>query len=223
MAFNLKNNKQIEGLTKGFKDLSVVFQEGNFKLLVKQGITVLVIFLLFRYLTGKNDEQMGSLRTQMDAIAAQRASEADYLRSKETLLDLEPRFPDISVQNEWLLGQILSVFKEGKLIPQVNGEQSEDSSNGTYVAVGWDVDTNADYFHFADFLAGIENKSELLKVSSFTIKKDTNPTNLGNNKITMRFNTIFPKEKIASRLFKDYNEQVEKRRKKHNGEEEKKK
>jgi len=202
MAFNLKNNKQIEGLKQGFKDLSVVFQEGNFKLFLKHGITILAIFLLFRYLTGKNNEQIASMRSQMDAIAAQRASENDYLRSKEKLLDLEPRFPDISSKNEWLLGQILSIFKEGKLVPQVDGQQSEDASNGTYVAVGWDVKTNADYFHFAEFLANIENKEDLLKVSSFTIKKDTNTSNLGNNQITMRFNTIFPKEKIASRLFK---------------------
>ena len=214
MALNLKNNKLIEVLKNGFKDLAIVLQEGNFKLFLKQGVAVLLIFLLFRHVTGKNMARMDSYRTEMDAIEAQRASENDYLRSKETLLDLEPHFPDIESKNEWLLSQILGIFREGNLVPQVNGDQSEDVSNGMYVAAGYDVSTNANYFRFADFLADIENRDELLKVSSFTIKKDTNPANLGNNQIVMRINTIFPKEKIAGRMFKDYEQQLEKRRQK---------
>ena len=214
MALNLKNNKLIEVLKNGFKDLVIVLQEGNFKLFLKQGITILLVFLLFRHVTGKNVAQMDSYRTEMDAIVAQRASENEYLHNKEKLLDLEPQFPDIDSKNEWLLSQILGIFREGKLVPQVNGDQSEDVSNGMYVAAGYDVSTNANYFRFADFLADIENREELLKVSSFTIKKDTNPSNLGNNQISMRINTIFPKEKIASRMFKDYEQQVAKRRQK---------
>ena len=217
MAFNVKNNKILDGLKKGFQDLGIVFQEGNFQLFLKQGITVLAIFLLFRHLTGKNDAKMDSIRTEIDAISAQRASENEYLRSKETLLDLEPRFPNIESKNEWLLSQILGIFREGKLTPQINGDQSEDVSNGMYVAAGYDVTTNANYFRFAEFLADIENKEELIKVSSFSIKKDTNPSNLGNNQITMRINTIFPKEKIASRMFKDYEQQLAKRRQKNAG------
>ena len=127
-------------------------------------------------------------------------------------MDLEPRFPDISMKNEWLVGKVLEVFKTGQLAPQVTGQQSEDSSNPTYVAVGLDVNTNAEFDKFAEFLADIENHDEFLKVSNFSLKKDVTPSGLGNNQITMRFNTIFPKEKIASRMFKDYNEQMEKRK-----------
>lgn len=212
MAVNLKNNKYVENLKEGFRDIQTVLQEGNVKLFVKQAIAILLIFLLFKYVSGKNTTKINDLRTQIDAITTQENSEQEYLRNKETLLDLEPRFPDISVKNEWLLGQVLGVFKNGKLAPQVSGQQSEDASNATYVAAGLDVNTNAGFEQFANFLADIENLDEFLKVSNFTIKKDTSSSALGNNQISMRFNTIFPKEKIGSRMFKDYNEQMEKRK-----------
>ncbi len=211
MAINLKNNKQMENLKKGFQDIQTVLQEGNLKLFLKQGIAVLVIFLLFRHVSGKNTEKVNNFRTQMDAISTQQSSEKEYLNNKDVLLDLEPRFPDISTKNEWLVGKVLEVFKAGQLAPQVNGQQTEDASNPTYIAAGLDVNTNSEFNKFAEFLADIENQNAFLKVSGFTIKKDTNPSNLGNNQISMRFNTIFPKEKIASRMFKDYNEQIQKR------------
>ena len=212
MAIDLKNNKHVEILKKGFQDIQTVLQEGNVKLFLKQGIAVLIIFLLFRYVSGKNVTKVNDLQTQLGAISAQENNEQEYLRNKDTLLDLEPRFPDISMKNEWLVGKVLEVFKTGQLAPQVTGQQSEDSSNPTYVAVGLDVNTNAEFDKFAEFLADIENHDEFLKVSNFSLKKDVTPSGLGNNQITMRFNTIFPKEKIASRMFKDYNEQMEKRK-----------
>ena len=211
MAFNLKNNKQIESLKKGFRDIQTVFQEGNLKLFLKQGIAVLLIFLLYRFVSGKNEQKIADLNERISAIATQKSSEQEYLRNKDTLLDLEPRFPDISTKNEWLVGQVLGVFKAADLAPQVSGQQTEDASNPTYVTASLDVNTNAGFTRFAEFLADIENRDEFLKVSSFSIKKDTNAANLGNNQISMRFNTIFPKEKIASRMFKDYEEQMEKR------------
>lgn len=212
MAINLKNNKHIEDLKEGLKDIKTVSQEGNFKLFLKQGIVVLVIFLLFRYVAGKNAAKVGELHTQLDAIATQQNSEQEYLKNKDILLDLEPRFPDIASKNEWLVGKVLEVFKKGGLSPQVSGQQTEDTSNQTYVAVGLEVKTAAGFDRFAEFVADIENRPEFLKISNFYLKKDTSTSAIGNNEITIQFNTIFPKEKIGSRLFKDYQEQMEKRK-----------
>ena len=211
MAINLKNNKWIEGLKKGGRDIKTVVQEGNFKLFLKQGIVLLGIFLLFRHVSGKNLEKIENYNGQVDAIQTQQSSEQEYLRNKDTLLGLEVLFPDISSKNEWLVGQVLEIFKEANLPLNVPGKPTEDTSNPTYMASRLDVNTNAGFERFANFLASIENRKEFLKVSSFTLKKDTNASALGNNQITMSFNTIFPKEKIGQRMFKDYKEQMKKR------------
>ena len=134
----------------------------------------------------------------------QQSSEREYMTNKDLLFELEPRFPDISDKNGWLTSQILGVFKDAELTPQMNGSQTEDASNPTYEAVSLQVSSEMDFTRFARFLADIENNDEYLKVSDFSITKDTDPEHLGNNKISMKFNTIFPKEKIAKQLFKDY-------------------
>ncbi len=204
MAANLKTNKYVENIKKGFQDIQTVSQEGNFKLFVKQFIVLLVVFLAYRYLTGKFAEKVNNFNGQMEAIRVQKSSEREYQTNKELLLSLEPRFPDISSKNEWLIGQILGIFKEADLTPQVEGTQSEDASNATYVVASQRVNVDMQFPAFAEFLADIENKDEFIKVSEIAVVKDTDPTRLAQNKISLKFNTIFPKEKIAKSLFKDY-------------------
>ena len=204
MAANLKNNKQMESLKKGFQDIQTVMQEGNYKLFVKQFVAVLVVFLGFKYCSGHFADKINNYNGQMEAIRMQQSSEREYMTNKELLFELEPRFPDVSEKNGWLTSQILGVFKDAELTPQINGTQTENSSNPTYDAVSLQVSSEMDFTRFARFLADIENNDEYLKVSDFSITKDMDPARLGNNKISMKFNTIFPKEKIAKKLFKDY-------------------
>lgn len=212
MAANLKTNKHVEALKKGFQDIQTVMQEGNYKLFVKQFVAVLAVFLAFKYCNGQFNERISNYNGQMEAIHMQQSSEREYMTNKDLLFELEPHFPDISDKNGWLVSQILGVFKEANLTPQVNGSQSEDSSNPTYVAASLQVNSEMDFARFANFLADIENSDEYLKVSDFSITKDTSPEHLGNNKIAMKFNTIFPKEKIARTMFKDYEQIVAKKR-----------
>lgn len=212
MAANLKNNKQVEALKKGFQDIQTVMQEGNYKLFVKQFVAVLIVFLGFKYCNGQFADKISNYNGQMDAIQMQQSSERDYMSNKDLLFELEPRFPDISAKNGWLVSQILGVFKDADLTPQVDGTQAEDASNATYVAASLQVSSDMDFTRFARFLADIENHDEYLKVSDFSVTKDTNPEHLGNNKISMKFNTIFPKEKIAKTLFKDYDKIVAEKR-----------
>lgn len=212
MAANLKTNKHVESLKKGFQDIQTVAQEGNYKLFVKQFVAVLVVFLGFKYCSGQFNEKINNYNGQMEAIRMQQSSEREYMTNKDLLFELEPHFPDISAKNGWLVSQILGIFKEADLTPQVDGSQSEDSSNPTYVSASLQVNSEMDFTRFANFLADIENSNEYLKVSNFSITKDTSPEHLGNNKIAMKFNTIFPKEKIARTMFKDYEQIVAKKR-----------
>lgn len=212
MAANLKNNKQVEALKKGFQDIQTVAQEGNYKLFVKQFVAVLVVFLAFKYCSGQFASKINNYNGQMEALHMQQSSEQEYLNNKELLFELEPKFPDISAKNEWLMNQILGIFKEAELTPQIEGSQTEDSSNPTYMAAALQVNLELDFLRFANFLADIENRDEYVKVSDFSITKDTDPNRLGNNKISMKFNTIFPKEKIAKSLFKDYDKIIAKKR-----------
>ncbi len=209
MSANLKTNKFVENLKKGFQDIQTVAQEGNFKLFLKQFIAILVVFLAFKFLSGKFAEKIANYEGQMEAIRVQQTSELEYQSNKKKLLSLEPRFPDISAKNEWLLSQILGIFKAAEITPQMEGSQAEDSSNASYVAASLRVNADMEFDQFAEFLANVENKEEYVKVSEFSLAKETDPEKLGHNKISMRFNTIFPKEKIAKSLFKDYDKIME--------------
>jgi hypothetical protein len=209
MAANLKNNKHVENLKKGFQDIQTVAQEGNVKLFVKQFVAVALVLLAFKFLGGKFTEKINNINGQMDAIRMQQTNEREYDNNKRQLIRLEPRFPEVDGKNEYLVTQILEIFKNENLTPEVDSNQNEDTSNPTYIATSLGVSTEMNFNRFADFLARLENRKDFLKISEIGIEKDTSLENLGNNKITLRFNTIFPKEKIAKSLFKDYDKLVQ--------------
>ena len=196
----LKNNKHVEELKQGFNDIQTVAQEGNAKLFLKQFVAVIVILLIWWHVSGKLSKKVQGYNDKMSAIQIQQNSAQEYQSNKKQLIDLEPRFPDVENKNEWLLSQILSIFKETGLTPEVSGGQSEDTSNSAYVVVSLPVTTFMEFNQFADLLAGIENRDEYVKVSAFELDKETDPARLGSNKILLKFNTIFPKEKIAKKL-----------------------
>ena len=211
MAADMKEKaaKMQENLKKGFQDIQTVAQEGNVKLFVKQFVAVLVVFLLLRYANGKFDDKVRNFNGQVDAIRVQQTSEQEYQANKTKLLSLKPKFPNIESKNEWLLSQILGIFKAANITPQIEGQQTEDTSNSTFVAASLRVNTEMGFTPFAEFLAGIENLDEYIKVTEFSIAKQQEASKLGVNKVSMRFNTIFPKEKIAKGLFKDYDKIIQ--------------
>lgn len=202
-------DKIVADLKKGFQDIQTVAQEGNLKLFVKQFVAVLVVFLLFRYCNGQFAAKISNYNGQMEAIRMQQTSEQEYQANKTKLMSLEPRFPDVESKNEWLLSQVLGIFKEAKVTPQMEGTQTEDDSNASFLAASLLVNAEMSFDAFANMLAGVENKDDYVKISEFSISKLTESEKLGQNKITLRFNTVFPKEKVAKSIFKDYDKLIQ--------------
>ncbi len=193
-------NKLIESLKKGFNDIKLVMEEGNYKLFLKQFVAIILVFLAYRYLNTALQDKMSNIRGQIDAVQAQQTNEQEYMASKQKLLDLEPRFPDLSTKNDWLLLQTVSIFRDANITPKL-GSQTEDNSNSTYTVASIPVTLETSFAEFGKLLANVENREEYLRVSDFSLAKSTE--NLGQNTITIRINTIFPKEKIAAKMFKD--------------------
>lgn len=198
-----KSNKVIESIKKGLTDIKTVLEEGNYKLFLKQAIVIAALIFGFNQLQKYFDEKDHKIVGQMDAINTQQQNESDYLANKKKLLELEPLFPDIEAKNDWLLRQIISVFKTARLTPKIASAQSEDTSNANYVVTSIPVDIAVTYKEFGQFLASMENRDEFLRISEFMIVKQTEP--IGQNIVRMKINTIFPKEKIARTIFKDTN------------------
>lgn len=203
MKKGTKTNKWVESIKKGLNDIKTVLEEGNYKLFLKQAITIAALIFGFNQLQKHFDEKDHKVVGQMDAINTQQQNESDYLANKKKLLELEPLFPDISAKNDWLLRQVVAVFKTTKLTPKITSAQSEDTSNSGYVVASIPVDLAVSYKEFGRFLAGMENLKELLRISEFTIVKQTEP--IGQNTVRIKINTVFPKEKIAKTMFKDTN------------------
>lgn len=209
MPMKFDKDKIVADLKKGFQDIQTVAQEGNLKLFVKQFVAVLVVFLLFRYCNGQFAAKISNYDGQMEAIRMQQTSEQEYQANKTKLISLEPRFPDVDAKNEWLLSQVLGIFKEAKVTPQMEGTQTEDDSNASFLAASLLVNAEMSFDAFANMLAGVENKDDYVKISEFSISKLTESEKLGQNKITLRFNTVFPKEKVAKSIFKDYDKLIQ--------------
>lgn len=196
----LSKNKFVESIKQGFADIKTVLQEGNVKLFIKQAAVVIVIILLYRGAVKKLNQQNQDIRGQIAAISAQQNNEKEYAASKKKLLDLEPRFPDLSAKNDWLLRQVVSVFKDAHVTPRMASAQTESAAGG-YTVASIPVDFEVSYEDFGKLMANIENRKEYLKVSEFSLTKQTEP--IGNNAIKIQLNTIFPKEKLAKTMFKN--------------------
>lgn len=193
--------KWLETLKQGFHDMGTVAQEANYKLFLKQVAAAIVLFMAFRYINNVLLAKQVNVIGRIDAVHAQQSSEKDYLANKKKLLELEPRFPEIAVKNDWLLRQIVSVFKDSNLQPKVGASQAEDASNSAYTVAAIPVELRTSYGNLGRLIADIENRDEFLRVTEFSV--DKSKENLGENTVRMQISTVFVKEKIASSMFKD--------------------
>lgn len=196
-----KTNKIVESVKKGFADIRFVLEEGNYQLFLKQAIVIVVLILGYRWCNDKLQKENSSILGQVDAVQTQHLNEADYLANKKKLLDLEPRFPDASAKNDWLLRQTVAVFNDSQLEPQMTSSQTETASGSGYTQVSLPVNLEASYSQLGNLVANIENRDAYLRISEISLDKSSEV--LGENKISISLNTIFPKEKIASKMFKD--------------------
>ena len=203
MSANAQVNKIKASIEKGFKDMQLVLQEGNVKLFAKQLVVIIAIFLVFRYFNNSFQQKINNYRGQMDAIRSQQTNEQEYMASKKRLLELEPRFPDTASKSEWLMTQILDVFAQAKLTPKFSGTQAENTTNPNYTLANLEVASNASWLEFAQLIASVENRPEYLRISEFSLEKLNESNMLEQNKIKLKVNTLFPKEKLAPKLFKD--------------------
>ena len=196
-----KSNKILESLKKGFADIKLVLEEGNYKLFLKQFIVIILLVFAYRYVNGALQQKDENVLGQIDAVRVQQDNEKDYLANKKKLLELEPRFPDLNAKNDWLLRQVIAVFRDAHLSPKISSTQSENSSNSGYTVASLPVELRLSYKDFGRLLAEIESQDEYLRVSEFSLSKEREP--IGQNNIKLKINTVFPKEKIAASMFKE--------------------
>lgn len=209
----LKSSK-IADFKRGLQDIKAVAQEGRFVLFLKQAIAVAACIYLVHFAIGKFQEKIKKNETQIAAMAMQKKSEQEYLANKQKLITLEPLFPDATGKGQWLTVRLLDLFKAENVAMQLDGNQNENTSNPTYVVASQSVSTTMGYEQLGKFLEHVENLNDLLRVSEVTLTKDTNSQNLGKNKLSMRFNTLFLKQKVGRNIFKNYDELVAQQQKK---------
>ena len=192
---------------QGVRDIKSVLQEGKFKLFAKQVVVLLLVFLGVRYMGGKLSAEKAELSDKISAISIQQTNQEDYLENKDRLLRLEPLFPDMAKKNDWLLRQIMDTFEAHQIKPNIDGNVVEKAGD-TYTVVTQPVTFQQSYNELGQFLADIENGDPFLRISNMTITKLTDAASLGKNTVNLRFNTLFPKDKYAPRLFRDYTQQM---------------
>ena len=99
-TWKTKMQKFWNNTVQGCKDIKTVLEEGNFKLFLKQIVFVVLLIMGFRYVSGMITQKNENVLGQISAVQAQKENEKEYVANKKKLLDLEPRFPDISTKND---------------------------------------------------------------------------------------------------------------------------
>ena len=196
-------------LKQGLNDVKAMLEEGNIKLFVKQLAVIALAFWGVWTWMGKLKTQKDQIEDRVSAISLQQTHQDDYLTNKDRLLRLEPLFPDMGKKNEWLVQTLMRAFADHNVQATINGNAVE-KVESNYTIVSQEVAFRDSFANLGRFLADIENGNDFLRVSSLTISKLTDANSLGLNSIGIRFNTVFPKDKYAKRLFKDYAEQMKK-------------
>ena len=205
----LLSHPVVAEIQRGWEDVQVVAHEGKYHLFIKQFIVLLVVFLAVRFVCGKFSKNRAEIKDKIAAIHIQQTNKEDYLNNKQYLLQLEPLFPDISQKNDWLLRRLIVVFDAHKITPNVDGNVSEYVENG-YTIVSQPVIFQQSFAETGKLISDIENGDDFLRISEITIEKLNGVDSLGENSVTAIVNTAFPKEKYASKLFKDYAQQMKK-------------
>ena len=203
------NHPVVVEVKKGLEDIQVAAHEGKFHLFVKQIVVLLVLFLVVRFITGKLAESKAKIKDKVAAIQIQQANKEDYLENKQQLLRLEPLFPDISQKGDWMLRRLINIFETHNITPNIDGNVSE-TAEKTYTKLVQPVTFQQSFAEIGKLIADIENGDDFLRISEISIVKQTSPETLGENTATVTFNTVFPKEKYAPKLFKDYAQQMKK-------------
>lgn len=196
-------------LQRGLNDIKVVFQEGKAMLFVKQLVVLLVVFLLVRYAMKGLNANRDEIKDKMSALQIQQVNKDDYVANKDHLLRLEPLFPDVSQKKEWMIVRLNSIFEKRKIRVSMDGNPTEDTQ-GTYIVGKQPVTFRTSFKELGKLMAEIENGDDFLRVSELTVTKLTDKESLGDNSISVQFGTVFPQNKYAPSLFKDYNEQMAK-------------
>ncbi len=203
------SHPKVEALKQGVLDIKAACEEGKFKLFAKQVVVVVLAFFGVRYLVGKVNAQKEVVLDRISAIAIQQTHQDDYMSNKERLLYLEPLFPDIGKKNEWLIQSLMKTFSTHQIQADINGNANE-KAEGNYTVMSQEVSFKESFANVGKFVADVESGDDFLRLSNITISKLADSASLGLNNVTMRFATLFPKEKYAKRLFKDYEQQMKK-------------
>lgn len=193
---------------QGCLNIKTALQEGNFMLFLKQVAVIGLLFWVLHWTAGKFNDKISDNQAQMNSIETQQRSEKEYMSNKKLLILLEPRFPNIEEKNQWLTSKLLGLFKDADLPTQLDGSPTENDSNSVYLLMSQGATLKASYMKLGKFLERVENDTDYLRVSEVNMTKEVG--DLGNNKIFIRFNTIFPKKKIGATMFKNYKELVAK-------------
>ncbi len=193
----------------GLLDIKVVLEEKKFSLFVKQFVVVAAVFLLVKTVNGKLVAHETELKDKMSALSIQQTNKEEYLNNKEHLLRLEQLFPNVDQKSSWMPSVLMAWFDKHDLSPKLDGNFAENSQK-MYTVVSQADSWQQGYRELGKMLAGLENGDDFVRVSEVSVSKLTDKDNLGFNGVTVKFNTIFPLEKYAPKLFKDYAQQMEK-------------
>ena len=205
----LLSHSAVADIKRGLEDVQVGAHEGKFNLFVKQIVVLLVLFLVVRFVSGKLAQSKAKIKDQVASINIQQTNEGDYTENKQQLLRLEPMFPDIEQKNDWMLRRLINIFETHNITPDIDGNFTE-SVQKTYTMVVQPVKFEESFAQIGKLIADVENGDDFLRLSEVTISKQTAPEALGKNTVNVTFNTVFPKEKYAPKLFKDYAQQIKK-------------
>jgi len=184
----------LNNMKEGFVDAQNMLLEGNYKPFLAPVIIVVALYFGIGYLNDNANQKVSDVRNRVEAQKAEIANEQEYKLSKKKYDSLVVLLPPNDRKNEWLLGEMLAIFEQNKIVPTRTGKHNlEDTDIFTLSSVTYDFEL--DFMELGKLVESIENSEKFLRISELLMTKMEG--GLGRIKTTMRVNTIFINENRA--------------------------
>ena len=187
----------LHSLTDGAQNIKLMLVEGKVKLLIRPIVVMLVVCAGLYYYNTLNKEAVQRDLEQIASLKTQKENMSQYIENKQAVVKAEVFFPDIVDKNEWLVTQMIDVFKRADILQKFAGSQTE-QSNDIITATVMGADFTADYTSGGRVIAGLENIEQFLTVQELTIVRSSKEgSGVPQNTYVIKVGTVFPKDRAG--------------------------
>ncbi len=184
--------KFVTNMKEGFNDIKNMLLEHNYRPFIRPVAVLLIVGIGVSFFNNKAETKILDINRKIEAQKAEIDNEQEYKTSKATYEKLVKVLPPIDKKNEWLLAQIISIFKKAGIETTRTGKHILEE-DGVFLLSSVNIEAELNYEQLGKLVEAIENNQFFMRVSNISASREQG--NLGKVKANMQLHTVFIDEK----------------------------